>query len=142
MSRDEIAASDDIASAVQEALQRSGAYRKIKAQIRAQVFQTLEDKTVAMPEQPPDVFLASLLVRDFMSKFKLSNSLSVFCEEMGQPDEMRVDRELVGGELGLNTAGSDDNMPLLLLLVQHLKAQRREFLEQIYSSGQAETNDD
>lgn len=127
-------ASDELLSAVEGSLQRSGAYHRIKSQIRAQVYHAVEDKGTALPDKPADVFLVAELLRDFLIKFKLNNTLSVFCEEMGQPDEMRVDRELIAEELGLSTAGSDENMPLLLLLTQHLKAQRREFLGQICSS--------
>eukprot|EP01039_Chlorochromonas_danica_P003546 gene3546-3883_t len=132
--KDENYSSDDLLSAVESSLQRSGAYRKIKGQIRAHVYHALEDKTVSLPDKPPDVFLAAELVKDFLTRFNLGNTCSVFCEEMGQPEEMAVDRELLGEELGVSTVGSDDNMPLLLLLIQHMKNQKIEFLRQVQSS--------
>jgi hypothetical protein len=134
MSRNEVATSDDLVSAVEGALRRSGAYRKIKAQLRESVFHALEDKTVPMPEKPMNVFLATELVRDFLVRFKLNNTLSVFCEEMGQTEATDVDRGLMGDELGLDVLSSDENMPLLLLFVQHMKTQRAEFLHQVCSS--------
>ena len=61
-----------------------------------------------------------------MIKFKLNNSLSVFCEELGQPSEMAVDREFLGGELGLNTLDSDPTIPLLISVLQHLSEKKAE----------------
>ena len=124
----------DLYTAVEESLKRSGAYKKIKAQIRAQVFQALEDKTVVMPEQPPEIFLASEMIKDFLVKFKLNNTLSVFIEEMGLQESLRVERELVAQELGVNVLGSDENLPLLLLLVKHMQQQRNDYVEQVQSS--------
>mmetsp|Transcript_55203 Transcript_55203/g.109035 ORF Transcript_55203/g.109035 Transcript_55203/m.109035 type:complete len:133 (+) Transcript_55203:69-467(+) len=121
MIRDEIVAQSDLVEAITEALERKGVYSKIKSQLRAEVFHTLEDKNTSAPEKPHDVFLAAELIREFMIKFKLNNSLSVFCEEMGQPPEMGVNREFLGGELGLNTLQSDPNIPLLISVLQHMK---------------------
>jgi hypothetical protein len=87
-----------------------------------------------MPDQPPDVFLAAELVREFLMLFKLNSTLSVFCEEFGQPTQMTVDREFVGGELGVNPIGSDEKIPLLVLLVQFLKKNRDGYLKDVHSS--------
>lgn len=119
MIRDEIVAQSDLVEAITEALVRKGVYSKIKSQLRAEVFHTLEDKTTTCPDKPKEVYLAVELIREFMIRFKLNNSLSVFCEEMGQPAEMNVDRSFLGGELGLNTLQSDPNIPLLISVLQH-----------------------
>lgn len=132
----------DLYTAVEDALKRSGAYKKIKAQVRSQVFQTLEDKTVVMPEQPPEIFLASEMIKDFLTKFKLNNTMSVFIEEMGLQESLRVERELVGQELGVNVLGSDENIPLLLLLVKHMQQQKKDYIDQVQSSLAVETDND
>lgn len=128
MIRDEIVAQSDLVEAISEALTRKGVFSKIKSQLRAEVFHTLEDKTTPAPDKPHDVYLAAELIREFMIKFKLNNSLSVFCEEMGQPAEMAVNREFLGGELGLNTLESDPNIPLLISVLQHLSEKKGEQL--------------
>ena len=127
MIRDEIVAQSDLVEAISEALKRKGVYSKIKSQLRAEVFHTLEDKTVTAPEKPRDVYLAAELIREFMIKFKLNNSLSVFCEEMGQPAEMSVDREFIGSELGLNTLQSDSNIPLLISVLQDMMEKKESY---------------
>ena len=126
MIRDEIVAQSDLVEAICEALKRKGVYSKIKSQLRAEVFHTLEDKTTVAPDKPRDVYLAAELIREFMIKFKLNNSLSVFCEELGQPSEMAVNREFLGGELGLNTLDTDSNIPLLISVLQHLTDKKAE----------------
>ncbi|KAJ1423199.1 hypothetical protein B484DRAFT_398744 [Ochromonadaceae sp. CCMP2298] len=126
MIRDEIVAQTDLADAITEALKRKGVYSKMKAQLRAEVYHTLEDKTTPEVEKPQDVFLAAELIREFLIAFKLNNTLSVFCEELGQPSEMRVDREFLGGEVGLNTLGSDESIPLLLSVLRHMGASKAE----------------
>lgn len=126
MIRDEIVAQSDLVEAISEALKRKGVYSKIKSQLRAEVFHTLEDKTTVAPDKPRDVYLAAELIREFMIKFKLNNSLSVFCEELGQPAEMQVNREFIGGELGLNTLDTDSNIPFLISVLQHLTDKKAE----------------
>ncbi len=57
----------------------------------------------------------------------MNNTLSVFCEEFGQPSEMTVDRAMIGSELGLNTLNTDRNVPLLMLITEHLKRSRADY---------------
>lgn len=129
MIRDELVAEEDLVEAVKTALERKGVAAQVKSQIRAEVFHTLEDKTVELPDKPPDVFLASELIREFLIKLNLRNTLSVFCEEMGQQGQMDVDRELVSAELGINTLESDTNIPLLIQLVQHMGKSKENILQ-------------
>lgn len=128
MSRNEIVADVDLINAVQDAMKRRGLFSKLKAQVRAEVYHILEDKSVVMPEKPQDVFVASELVKEFLSLLGLKNTLSVFCEEMGQPREMAVDRGVIGAELGLNTLGTEPTVPLLMMIVEHLKRSRMDYV--------------
>ncbi len=87
----------------------------------AEVFHVLEDKnTVPDVEKEPDVYLASEIIRDFMQFLNLDNSHSVFMEEIGQPPEVRVDRQFIASEIGFQTP-EGDRTPLLLHLIQQLK---------------------
>ncbi len=120
--------SEELHAVMMESLKRRGVLGKISANIRAEVFHTLEDKTVAMPEKPVEIFLATELIREFLMSTELNSSLSVFNEESGQPAEMRVDREFLGGELGFNImeeSTSSRQTPLLVLLVSHMLTERK-----------------
>ena len=140
---DSISNDGDLVAAVKDALIRNGSLSQIKAKLRAEVYHALEDKTQAMPEKPKDVFLVSELIRDYLICTKHNCSLSVFCEESGQPMEMNVDREFLGAELGVNTINCDKNIPLLLLLVHNLvqKKEQRE-LDQVKSITNEYRSDD
>ena len=110
----------------------------MKAQLRAEVFHTLDDKTVELPEKPADVFISSELIREFLMQLNLRNTLSVFMEEIGQSNEMIPSRELISGELGINTLESDKNIPLLVQIVQYMMKAKGNTLR---SSLQVERDD-
>jgi hypothetical protein len=73
-----------------------------------------------MPSKPREVYLACELMREFMLHYHFDNTVAVFMDESGQPGQMLVDRELIGGELGLNTAETPEEIPLILLLIRQL----------------------
>ena len=49
-----------------QALEKKGVIKDLKARLRADVYQCLEDKSVKMPEKPADVFLATELIRELL----------------------------------------------------------------------------
>ncbi len=120
--QEEVTTATELTDAITKALQRRGVLKKIKAELRAEVFHALEDKTVVLPDKPREVYLASELIREFLMSMQLDSSLSVFTEEIGQPQEMRVDREFIGGELGFNMIDErrTGDVPLLVLLIRSL----------------------
>lgn len=145
---------DDLKTAVRQALEKKGVIKDLKARLRAEVYQCLEDKSVKMPEKPADVFLATELIRELLISLKLDNTLAVFCEEMGQPTEMRCDREFLGDELGFNVSNrsavvtalkgkenSPATVPLLVQLVTHLRHNKATYEADIYHSVVAEAGD-
>lgn len=146
MLRDELVSQSDLLEAIKEALERKGVYPKLKSQLRAEVYHTLEDKSFIssdtnITEKPRDVYLASELIRELLMSFGLNNSLSVFSEEMGQPAQMAVDREFIASEMGLNARGTDTRVPLLILIIQHLAKQKEDALAQMNESMVVNTDD-
>ena len=134
---DNVETLSDLADTVREALSRRGVLNKVKSSIRAEIFHALEDKTVTMPDKPREVFLASELIREFLQLSGLHNSLSVYSEENGQPTEMAVDREFIGGELGVNVQDSmvgTSSVPLLVLLCKHLLDQKEDLENNLHQS--------
>ena len=125
MIAENIDSSDDLTSAVREALERRGVLSSLKAKLRTEVFHALEDKSVSMPEKPHDVLIATELIRDLLMCFRFDNTNSVFCEESGQPAEMNVDRSFLSNELGFNLTAKEQNnsarIPVLVLLIQQLR---------------------
>lgn len=122
----------DVREAILAALERRGAARGLRARVRAEVFAALNEQqasTPALSSQPRpdlsgDMHLCIELLRDFMSRSKLDATMSVLEEETGLRDLARggvpapMDRRVLAREVGLSTIGSDDEIPLLLLLLQ------------------------
>lgn len=111
---------ESIPRVVRECLERKGVMGDLKARIRAEVFHALEDKASPCPSKPRGVFLASELIRDYLQSFELRSTNAVFIEESGQPVEMLIDRHFLGEELGVNLVGASEDVPLLVLLIEHL----------------------
>lgn len=122
----------DLKSAVRTALENRGTLSEIRSRIRAEVFQTLENKENAVkpPQKPQDVYLASELIRELLISFDFSNTAAVFSEESGQPCEMRIDREFLANELGLATVDGDGSeVPLLIMIIRMLKSMKSERID-------------
>ena len=130
MTDEDFSLETDLKFAVKEALERKGVMKDLRARLRASVFHCLEDKSVPLPvKKSKDLYLSTELVREFLISMNLQNTLSVFCEELGQESEMNCDREFIAGELGFNVrprGGEEDteSIPLLTLLVQQARLNR------------------
>jgi lisH domain-containing protein FOPNL len=118
----------DLKEVVRQSLDSKGILQQIKAQIRAEVYLSLEGKdAVNNVEKPPEVYLACELIRELFMGLDYKNSLAVFCEESGPPSEMGLNRDFLASELGLTVHEDDRSVPLLLMvirLLKDLKAQR------------------
>lgn len=149
MLNDDINGTEDLSLAVKTALERKGILKDIRAKIRAEVYHTLEDKTVMVTrpgifnssynitnekEYGTDLYLAQELIREYLASLQHNNTLSVYCEETGQPREMGTDRTFIGGELGFNVSQCDSSVPLLLLLVQQLRKNKDKYEEELHGS--------
>lgn len=133
MIEEDLANEEDLLVAVKEALERKGVMKDVRARMRASVYNCLEDRTVPLPEKKSrDLYLASELVRDFLVSLNLNSTLSVFCEEMGQPSEILCDREFIAGEVGFSLSSRDkdnrkDSIPLMISLVQQLRLNKESY---------------
>jgi lisH domain-containing protein FOPNL len=114
----------NLGSIVKDSLEKKGVMKELKAHVRAEVYHTLEDKSTPCPKKPQEgpIFLASELLRDYLMSLELRNTLSVYLEEGGQPvDTIQIDRHFIGEELGINLINYDSNVPLLMILIEHLQ---------------------
>ena len=64
-------------------------------------------------------------MRDFLASLKLECTSSVFTEEVGISSENRVDRLQLSSQLGLEVVDNQGDVPLLLILIQNLLAQKK-----------------
>ena len=67
------------------------------------------------------------IITDFLVGMKLDNTRSVFTEETGEDSDNKalVDRHRLSREVGIEIADNQGDVPLLLLLIQHLKSLKK-----------------
>ena len=77
----------ELREALRDALDRRGVLRGLKAQLRAEVFSTLEDGDDVRPSLPHENLLINELIREYLAFNNYGHTLSVFLPEAGQPVE-------------------------------------------------------
>lgn len=99
----------------------------MQARLRAEIFHSLNDRTIPTPEKTEEMALAFDIITDFLAGMKLDNTRSVFTEEIGGDSDnvVLVDRHKLSREVGVEIADNQGDVPLLLLLIQHLRSQRK-----------------
>ena len=111
----------ELREALRDALDRRGVLRGLKAQLRAEVFSTLEDGDDVRPTLPHENLLINELIREYLAFNNYGHTLSVFLPEAGQPVEP-LRRDFLQGQLRLpeveSTApeATDQALPLLYSL--------------------------
>ena len=124
---DEIESTFDLKEAGKARLLKSGAWREIQAKLRSEVFHAVNDDSISAPEKGDEINLAIDLILDFMHALKMDSSKSVFTEESGASLERggRIDRSQLGVSLGLDIIDNQGDVPLLLIVIQSLLAQKK-----------------
>ncbi|CAM9393021.1 unnamed protein product, partial [Discosporangium mesarthrocarpum] len=118
---------EELEGAVKETLDHNGVLGKIKAQIRAAVYDVLQGPSdgVLHPPMANDNLLINELIRDYMVYNRYDNALSVFLAESGQPNDRALDRTFLRDELGVTEdRTATEKMPLLYGIIDMLKRWR------------------
>ena len=113
----------ELREALRDALDRRGVLRGLKAQLRAEVFSTLEDGDDVRPSLPHENLLINELIREYLAFNNYGHTLSVFLPEAGQPVEP-LRRDFLQGQMRLpevestapEAAAADQALPLLYSL--------------------------
>uniref|UniRef100_A0A4W5LY98 Centrosomal protein 20 n=1 Tax=Hucho hucho TaxID=62062 RepID=A0A4W5LY98_9TELE len=104
--------------ALRESLESRGVLGQLKAQIRAEVFNALDDQSEPRPALSHDNLLINELVRDYLEFNKYRYTASVLTAESGQP-EVPLDRQFMANELKVVEDPSSRSVPLLYGLLSH-----------------------
>ena len=93
-------------AALRENLEGRGTLRKIRAELRAEIFQALDDKQgVQQPALSDENLIINELVREYLTFNKYRNTLSVLMTEAGQP-AVPLDRAFLADRSGAVEDGS------------------------------------
>ncbi|NWI26965.1 FOPNL protein, partial [Sula dactylatra] len=103
---------------LRDTLEKRGALGQIKARIRAEVFNALDDQSEPRPPLSHENLLINELIREYLEYNKYKYTSSVLTAESGQP-EVPLDRQFLAKELNVVEDASAKSVPLLYAIVSH-----------------------
>ena len=118
----------DLKEAVSESLEASGAMDKLRARLRAEVFQVLDEgRTLPKPELSNENLVINEMIRDYLRFNGYTHTLSVFMPDSGQPASERLpfDREFLAHELHVEDTKWSRQLPLLYVLLAQARSGER-----------------
>ncbi|CAH1795313.1 unnamed protein product [Owenia fusiformis] len=108
----------ELKSVVKETLENRGVLGQIKARIRAEVFNALDDQTETRPSLSNENMLINELIREYLEFNKYKYAASVLVAESGQPSTP-LDRAFLSNELNVQEDKDSASVPLLYGIVAH-----------------------
>ncbi|XP_012686671.2 lisH domain-containing protein FOPNL [Clupea harengus] len=125
----------ELKCALRETLEARGVMGKLKARIRAEVFNALDDQSEPRPPLSHENLLINELIREYLEFNKYRYTASVLTAESGQP-EVPLDRQFVANELNVVEDPGARTMPLLYGLLSHF-LQSRDSKEKLFLRSSA-----
>ncbi|XP_050761923.1 centrosomal protein 20 isoform X4 [Gymnogyps californianus] len=90
----------ELKAVLKDTLEKRGALGQIKARIRAEVFNALDDQREPRPPLSHENLLINELIREYLEYNKYKYTASVLTAESGQP-EVPLDRQFLAKELNI-----------------------------------------
>ncbi len=109
---------DDLKAVLKETLENRGVLSHVRARIRAEVFNALDDQTEPKPSLSNENLLINELIREYLEFNNYMYTNSVLIAETNQPKE-KIDRKFLKQELNIEEDADPSSMPLLYGIVSH-----------------------
>eukprot|EP00731_Ephydatia_muelleri_P017758 Em0010g856a len=93
-----MATAEELKKVLKDTLEGRGVMEELRARIRAEIFNALDDKTENKPVLSHENLLLNELIREYLEFNKYKYSCSVFLQETGQPQEP-LGRDFLAHEL-------------------------------------------
>ncbi|KAF0687645.1 Aste57867_20629 [Aphanomyces stellatus] len=110
----------DLKDALKETLEARGSMGQIKARIRAEIFQAL-DEGAPKAKLSNENLIINELIREYLEYNGYRHALSVFLPESGQPVEKPFQRRFLAQELNIVDDPRFNQVPLLYSIVTALQ---------------------
>ncbi|OQR83251.1 hypothetical protein ACHHYP_14922 [Achlya hypogyna] len=110
----------DLKDALKETLEARGTLGPIKARLRAEIFQAL-DEGATKPKLSNENLIINELIREYLEYNGYRHTLSVFLPESGQPQERPFQRRFLAHELNITEDPRYNQVPLLYGIVTALQ---------------------
>ncbi|XP_029433023.1 lisH domain-containing protein FOPNL [Rhinatrema bivittatum] len=116
----------ELKAVLKDTLEKRGVLGQLKARIRAEVFNALDDQREPRPSLCHENLLINELIREYLEFNQYKYTASVLSAESGQP-EVPLDRQFLINELNIVEDPNRRAMPLLYgILSQFLHGNREE----------------
>eukprot|EP00794_Sanderia_malayensis_P020291 gene20291-22277_t len=110
---------EDLKSVLKETLENRGVLSNVRARIRAEVFNALDDHNEPKPALSNENLLINELIREYLEFNNYSYTNSVLLAEANQPKE-KIDRKFLQQELNVkDEVDNINNIPLLYGIISH-----------------------
>lgn len=109
---------EDLKAVLKETLENRGVLSQVRARIRAEVFNALDEQTEVKPSLSNENLLINELIREYLefNKYKYTNS--VLTVESGQPKDP-IERRFLAKELHIEDTRDSSKVPILYGIVSH-----------------------
>lgn len=109
-----MASVNELKEVLKETLEERGVLSQIRAKIRTEIFNTLNDGTANnRPKLSPENELINELIRDYLKFNHYDHTLAVFLPESGQPTTPSFDRSYITKKLRIVEDKNSHELPLL-----------------------------
>ena len=116
---------EDLKEVLKETLENKGVLNQVRARIRAEVFNTLNEQTEVKPTLSNENFLINELIREYLDFNKYNYTKSVLTVESGQPSD-KMDRRFLLQQLNMEETQEPAKLPLLYGMLSHFLQQRQQ----------------
>ncbi|XP_051062654.1 centrosomal protein 20 [Phodopus roborovskii] len=108
----------ELKAVLKDTLEKKGVLGHLKARIRAEVFNALDDDHEPRPSLSHENLLINELIREYLEFNKYKYTASVLIAESGQP-VVPLDRQFLVHELKTFEESKDNSIPLLYGILAH-----------------------
>lgn len=116
-----MASINELKNVLKDTLEEKGILSQVRAQIRSEIFNALNDKPTTTPTLPNENLIINELIREYMTFNNYHHALSVFVPESGQPKQPPFDRNFISKKLKVVEDKNSRELPLIYSLIFGMK---------------------
>ncbi|XP_001509335.1 centrosomal protein 20 [Ornithorhynchus anatinus] len=125
----------ELKAVLKDTLEKRGVLGHLKARIRAEVFNALDDQSEPRPPLSHENLLINELIREYLEFNKYKYTASVLTAESGQP-LVPLDRQFLINELNAVEDPTGKDIPLLYgIIAQFLHGSNKEGIQNAFLQG-------